>query len=82
MAPAKPSDPPLTLPLQILPPSYILNVRSLILIDFVVKTWKLLSGSVFKRLQIHWKIKKMIIYICDDLEIFFDDSDKKFWKEN
>ena len=47
---------------------------AVILIDFVLKTWKLVPASVFKSKYIE-KEKKMIRYITDDLEIFSDDSD-------
>ena len=39
------------------------------------KRWKLLSASVFKRIQTHWKRKKNVIrYIIDDL-VNSSDSD-------
>ena len=43
---------------------------AVILIDFVLKTWKLLPASVFKSKYIETE-KKMIRYITDDLENFF-----------
>ena len=43
------------------------------------KIWKLLSASVFKRMQIHWKRKKVARYILGNLRNSSDsdESDEK-----